>query len=157
MPSGLNIKTHPAHLVLQVWNFEIHLLGISEEWVSNVKWGEICREMVSKDHLRDQQNMVLIHRWSLHSGLITWKSYWDLWKVVFIYWCYLGQVWLHVITSYAHNYCAAYCSTVEPYYTTTQWKGILKRRFLSRCLWVCIRKISTLYKCILPLSLPLQN
>ncbi len=28
---------------------------------------------VYKDHPRDQQNIVLIHRWSLYAGLITWK------------------------------------------------------------------------------------
>ncbi len=29
-------------------------------------------KLVYKDHPRDQQNVVLINRWSLHAGLITW-------------------------------------------------------------------------------------
>ncbi len=47
---------------------------------------------VKLDHHRDQQNVVLIHRWSLYAGSITWKEYtWGpvicgLYKqVVFIY------------------------------------------------------------------------
>ncbi len=28
-----------------------------------------------KDHRRGQQNAVLIHRWSLYEGSITWKVY----------------------------------------------------------------------------------
>ena len=31
--------------------------------------------LVCKDHPRDQQNVVLIHRWSFYAGLITWKVY----------------------------------------------------------------------------------
>ncbi len=30
---------------------------------------------VYKDHPRDQQNVVLIHRWSLYAGSITWEVY----------------------------------------------------------------------------------
>ncbi len=32
-------------------------------------------KFVYKDHPRDQQNMVLIHRWSLYAGSIAWKLY----------------------------------------------------------------------------------
>ncbi len=62
-----------------------------------------------KDHPRDQQSMVLIHRWSLYAGLITWKVYlWGLVKcglykqVVFIYTWSLEEVWLHM-------YCTPVC------------------------------------------------
>ncbi len=32
-------------------------------------------KLVYKDHGRDQQNVVLIHRWSLCTGSVTWKAY----------------------------------------------------------------------------------
>ena len=36
-------------------------------------------KLVYKDHPRDQQNIVLIHRWSLYTGSITWTVYtWGL-------------------------------------------------------------------------------
>ncbi len=36
-------------------------------------------KLVYKDHPRDQQYVVPIHRWSLHGGSITWKVYhWGL-------------------------------------------------------------------------------
>ena len=48
--------------------------------------------LVYKDHPRDQQYMVLIYRWPLYAGSITWKGYpwgpvqWGLYKqVVFMY------------------------------------------------------------------------
>ncbi len=56
---------------------------------------------VFKDHPRDQQNVVLIHRWFLYAGSMTWKVYaWGpvkcgLYKqVVFIYRWSLEQVQL---------------------------------------------------------------
>ncbi len=59
----------------------------------------ITVKLVYKDHPRDQQNVVLIHRWSLYAGSITWKGYtWGpvncgLYKqVVFIYRWSLEQV-----------------------------------------------------------------
>ncbi len=40
-------------------------------------------KLVYKDHPGDQQNVVLIHKWSLYTGSITWKVYhWG--PVVFI-------------------------------------------------------------------------
>ncbi len=60
-------------------------------------------KLVYKDHPRDQQNAVLIHRWSLYTGSITWEVYpcWPvkcgLYKqVVFIYRWSLEQVWLYM-------------------------------------------------------------
>ncbi len=39
-------------------------------------WEWLVREgLLDKDDARDQQNIVLIHRWSLYIGLITWKVY----------------------------------------------------------------------------------
>ncbi len=40
----------------------------------------ICTvKLVYKHHPREQQNVVLIHRWSLYAGSIAWKIYtWDL-------------------------------------------------------------------------------
>ncbi len=32
-------------------------------------------KLVHKDHPRDQQNVVLIHRWSLNVGSMAWKIY----------------------------------------------------------------------------------
>ncbi len=32
-------------------------------------------KLVYKDHPKDQQNMVLIHGWSLYAGSIAWKVY----------------------------------------------------------------------------------
>ncbi len=32
-------------------------------------------KLVYKDHPRDQQNVVLIRRWSLYAGSIPWKVY----------------------------------------------------------------------------------
>ena len=32
-------------------------------------------KLVYKDHPRDQQSMVLIHRWSCYASAITWKVY----------------------------------------------------------------------------------
>ncbi len=37
-------------------------------------------ETLYKDHLREEQNVVLIHRWSLYAGSIIWKVY--LWGPV---------------------------------------------------------------------------
>ncbi len=59
-------------------------------------------KFVYKDHPRDQQNVVLIHRWALYAGSIAWKIYprgpakCGLYKqVVFIYRWSLEQVWLY--------------------------------------------------------------
>ncbi len=61
-------------------------------------------KLVYKDHHRDQQNVVLIHRWSLYAGPITQKVYqWrpvkcGLYKqVVLIYRWSLEQVWLYLV------------------------------------------------------------
>ncbi len=32
-------------------------------------------KLVYKDHPRDEENVVVIHRWSLYAGSITWKVY----------------------------------------------------------------------------------
>ncbi len=63
---------------------------------------EITMKLFYKDHARDQQNVVLIHRWSLYTGIIAWKTYtWRpvkccLYKqVVFIYNGSLNQIWLY--------------------------------------------------------------
>ncbi len=40
----------------------------------------VTEELVYKDHPRNQQNVVLIHRWSLYAGLIAWKVH--IWKPV---------------------------------------------------------------------------
>ncbi len=60
---------------------------------------KITAKLVYKAHPRDLEIVVLIHRWSLYTGSITWKVYpWrcvkcGLYKqVVFRYWWYLGQV-----------------------------------------------------------------
>ena len=50
-----------------------------------------------QDHPRDQQNVVLIHRWSLYAGLATWIVYYQRLgkygkQVVFIYRWSLDQV-----------------------------------------------------------------
>ncbi len=37
--------------------------------------GSFTVKIVYKDHPRDQQNVVLIHRWSLYAGSIAWKVY----------------------------------------------------------------------------------
>ncbi len=62
----------------------------------------ITVKLVYKDHPRDQLNVVLIHRWSLYAGSMTWEVYpWgpvkcDLHKqVVFIYRWSLEQVQLY--------------------------------------------------------------
>ena len=64
-------------------------------------------KLVYKDHPRDQQSVILIHRWSLYAGYITWKVYpWGLVKcglykqVVFIYRWSLEQVQLQYILLY---------------------------------------------------------
>ncbi len=61
--------------------------------------GSTTVKLVYKDHPRDQQNVVLIHRWSLYARSIVWKVYtWGpvkcgLYKqVVFIYRWSLEQV-----------------------------------------------------------------
>ncbi len=58
-------------------------------------------EFVYKDQPSDQQNLVLIHHWSLYAGWVTWKVYpWRPVKcsfckhLVFIYRWSLEQVWL---------------------------------------------------------------
>ena len=75
-------------------------------------------KLVYKDHPRDQQNVLLIHRWSLYAGLIAWRVYTmgpvkcGLYKqVVFIYrWC-LEQVWLYVDThSNGHDGASTICN-----------------------------------------------
>ncbi len=62
---------------------------------------------VYKDHSRDQQNVVLIHRCSLYAGSIAWQIYTcvpvkcGLYKqVVFIYRCFLEQGWLYKFVFY---------------------------------------------------------
>ncbi len=77
---------------------------------------------VYKDHPRDQQNVVLIHRWSLYADSIAWKVYpWGpvkcgLYKqVVFIYRWSLEQVWLYREARFVlgpHYFCTSY--TVFP-------------------------------------------
>ncbi len=59
----------------------------------------ITVKLVYKDHPGGQQNVVLIHRWSLYTGSITWKvHHWGPVKsglckqVVFIYRWSLEQV-----------------------------------------------------------------
>ncbi len=51
-------------------------------WV--VRLGPPTVKLVYKDHTtctRDQQSVILIHRWSLYAGYITWKVYpWGLVK-----------------------------------------------------------------------------
>ncbi len=72
----------------------------------------ITVKLAYKDHPRDQQNVVLMHRWSLYAGSITWKLYIALLirttfysgpvkcgpykQVVFIYRWSLEQVWLYL-------------------------------------------------------------
>ncbi len=60
--------------------------------------------LVYKDHPRDQENVVFIHRWSLYAGSIKWKVYtWGpvkcgLYKqVVFIYRWSVEQVSLYFL------------------------------------------------------------
>ncbi len=50
------------HTVCLLWYYYAH------NSVNTVK-------LVYKDHPRDQQNMVLIHRWSLYTGSISWTVY----------------------------------------------------------------------------------
>ena len=76
-------------------------------------------KLVYKDHPRDQQTVVLIHRWSLYAGSITWKVYpWGLVKcslykqVVFIYRWSLDQVRLYI------NFFLVLCQYVPCYMST---------------------------------------
>ncbi len=41
---------------------------------------EVTVKLAYKDHPRDQQNVIPIHRWSLYAGSIIWKVY--LWEPV---------------------------------------------------------------------------
>ena len=80
--------------------------------------GDNTAKLVYKDHPRDQQNVALIHRWSLYAGSIAWKVYpcWPvqcgLYKqVVFIYRWSLQQVWLYSnhVEWHSCNICRSIC------------------------------------------------
>ncbi len=64
-------------------------------------------KLAYKDHSGGQQNVVLMHRWSLYAGLITWIVYtWEpvthgpYKQVVFIYRWSLEQVRLYAVLAY---------------------------------------------------------
>ncbi len=66
-------------------------------------------KLVYKDHPKDQQNVVLIYRWSLYAGSIAWKLYtWGTVKgglykqVVFLFRWSLEQVFHEQICCCAH-------------------------------------------------------
>ena len=55
---------------------------LTKVWGSTANLGQMLEDhvpvsstvkLVYKDHPRDQQNAVLIHRWSLYAGSATWK------------------------------------------------------------------------------------
>ncbi len=53
----------------------LNLLRLKSIPYHSSAWLKHTVKLVYKDRLRDQQNVVLIHRWSLYVGSITWKIY----------------------------------------------------------------------------------
>ncbi len=108
-------------------------------------------KLLCKDHPRDQQNVVLIHRWSIYAGSVTFKLYpWGpvkcgLYKqVIFIYRLSLEQVWLCTYM-YSIVWVAGRVSEVLLWYvlvTCINWFGFRVARLSSY--WWGRRRVSTL-------------
>ena len=133
----MNTFYWPMENFRKVWRKFLRLMSMGYANSINIEWGTyylctscednfthlsrthtVYTESLYKDHLKDKPNMVLIHSWPLYEGSITWKEYpWlpvkcGLYKkVVFIYRCYLEQVWLRL---YLYLLMLHSCCVVAP-------------------------------------------